>query len=124
MKSPCIRHNAQLITQVCYSITFTTGGVDLTIFHHNIKLYYTNLNYHVQCTRNFHRRHFYFKMIILSMHLLPRLNVMLDFICMEPVDLTGPTTKYKMTNSCQQWDSNTQPPDLYSDALPTELPRF
>ena len=30
-------------------------------------------------------------------------------------------TKYKMKNSCPQWDSNPQPLDLKSDALPTEL---
>ena len=49
---------------------------------------------------------------------------MLDFICMGPVDLTGArrkrqNTKWKMP--CPQWDSNPQPFDWKSDALPTEL---
>ena len=44
---------------------------------------------------------------------------MLDFICMGPVDLPGQNTKWKI--SCPQWDSNPQPFDSKSDALPTEL---
>ena len=34
----------------------------------------------------------------LSMHLLPRLNGILDFICMEPVDLPGVHQKRQNTN--------------------------
>ena len=45
------------------------------------------------------------------MHLLRRLNVMLDFInfvlgsCREH----GTSENYKMKNSCSQWDSNPRP---------------
>ena len=52
------------------------------------------------------------------------MDVMLDFICMGAVDLPGARRKrqkYKMKNYCQQWDSNPQPSDFKSDALPTEL---
>ena len=34
-------------------------------------------------------------MIILSMHLLPRINVMFDFICMDSVDMRGARGKRK-----------------------------
>ena len=49
---------------------------------------------------------------------------MLDFICMGPVDL--PEARRKRQNTkwkipCPQWDSNPQPFDSKSDALPTEL---
>ena len=43
----------------------------------------TNINYNVV------RPPFFFKMTILSMHLLLRMNVMLDCICMGSVDLPG-----------------------------------
>ena len=49
---------------------------------------------------------------------------MLDFICMGPVDLPGARRKRQNTKwkiSCPQWDSNPQPSDSKSDALPTEL---
>ena len=49
---------------------------------------------------------------------------MLDFICMGPVDLTGARRKLQNTKwkiPCPQWDSNPQPFDHKSDALPTEL---
>ena len=49
---------------------------------------------------------------------------MLDFICMGPVDLPGARRKRQNTKwkiSCPQWDSNSQPFDSKSDALPTEL---
>ena len=55
---------------------------------------------------------------------IPRADVMLDFICMGPVDLSGArrnATKYKMKNFCPQRDSNPQPSYWKSDALPTEL---
>ena len=47
---------------------------------------------------------------------------MLDFICMGQVDLSGArrkAIKYKVQNSCPQLDSNSQPSDWKSDALPT-----
>ena len=49
---------------------------------------------------------------------------MLDFICMGPVDLPGARRKRqnpKWKIPCPQWDSNPQPLDSKSDALPTEL---
>ena len=49
---------------------------------------------------------------------------MIDFICMGPVDLTGARRKRQNTKlkiPCPQWDSNPQPFDSKSDALPTEL---
>ena len=52
------------------------------------------------------------------------MDVMLDFICMGAVDLPGVRRKRQNTkwkNSCPQLDSNPQPLDLKSDALPTEL---
>ena len=55
---------------------------------------------------------------------ITRMDVMLDFICMGPVDLTGARRKRQNTkwkNPCPQWDSNPQPVDSKSDALPTEL---
>ena len=64
-------------------------------------------------------------MIILSMLLLPRMNVMLDFICMGPIDLPG--TRRKRQNKKRKirahiWTYNL---DIFSPtALPTELPGF
>ena len=55
---------------------------------------------------------------------LTRMDVMLDFICMGPVDLPGARRKRQNTKwkiLCPQWDSNPQPFDSKSDALPTEL---
>ena len=55
---------------------------------------------------------------------ITRLDVMLDFICMGPVDLPGARRKRRNTKwkvPCPQWDSNPQPFDSKSDALPTEL---
>ena len=55
---------------------------------------------------------------------ITRMDVMLDFICMGPVDLPGARPKRQNTKwkiSCPQWDSNPQPFDSESDALPTEL---
>ena len=49
---------------------------------------------------------------------------MLDFICMGPVDLRGARRKRQNTKwkgPCPQWDSNPQPFDSKSDALPNEL---
>ena len=42
----------------------------------------------------------------------------------RPARSASEATKYKMKNSCPQWDSNPQPSDLKSDALPTELAGF
>ena len=39
----------------------------------------------------------------------------------QPAGSASKATKCKMGNSCSQWDSNQQPWDLKSDALPTEL---
>ena len=55
---------------------------------------------------------------------ITRMDVMLDFICMGPVDLPGARRKRQNTKwkiSSPQWDSNPQPFDSKSDALPTEL---
>ena len=55
---------------------------------------------------------------------ITRMDVMLDFICMGPVDLPGARRKRQNTKwkiPCPQWDSNPQPFDSKSDALPTEL---
>ena len=55
---------------------------------------------------------------------IPRMDVMLDFICMRPVYLQGARRKRQNTKwkkSCPQWDSNPQPQDLKTGALPTEL---
>ena len=48
------------------------------------------------------------RMIILTMYLLPRINVMLDFICMGSAELRGATKKLIIQNEkfCPQWDSN------------------
>ena len=50
------------------------------------------------------------------------MNVMLDVICMGPVDCQERVESDKIQNkkkSCPQWDSNPQALDLRSDALPT-----
>ena len=55
---------------------------------------------------------------------ITRMDVMLDFICIGPVDLIGARRKRQNTKwkiPCPQWDSNPQPFDSKSDALPTEL---
>ena len=39
----------------------------------------------------------------------------------RPARSASEARKYKMKNSCPLWDSNPQPSDLKSDALPTEL---
>ena len=65
--------------------------------------------------------------IIFSLSLctyITRMDVMLDFICMGPLDLPG--VRWKRQNPkwkihCPQWDSNPQSSDSKSDALPTEL---
>ena len=68
-----------------------------------------------------------FKINFLSLSLctyITQMDVMLDFICMGPVDLPGARRKRQNTKwkiSCPQWDSNPQPFDSKSDALPTEL---
>ena len=53
-----------------------------------------------------------FKIIFLSLcTYITRMDVMLDFICMGPVDLTGARQKRQNTKwkiSCRQWDSNPQ----------------
>ena len=42
------------------------------------------------------------------MHLLPRMNIMFDFIWMGLVELRGTRKKRKLLNenACSQWDSN------------------
>ena len=42
----------------------------------------------------------------------------------RPVRSTSKATRYKMKKSCPQWDSNPQPWDFKSDALPTALARL
>ena len=39
----------------------------------------------------------------------------------RPARSASKATKYKMKKSCPQWNSNPQPWDLKSDALPTEI---
>ena len=56
-----------------------------------LKLVSTTFNYRV------HVPPFFFQMIILSMHLLSRMDVMLDFICMWSVDLRGARGKRNNT---------------------------
>ena len=49
---------------------------------------------------------------------------MLDFICKGPVGLPGARRERQNTKCktpCPQWDSNPQPSNSKSDALPTEL---
>ena len=51
------------------------------------------------------------------------MDVMLDFICMGPVDLSGARRKRQNTKwkiPCSQWDSNPQPLDSKSDAVTSE----
>ena len=55
-----------------------------------LKLERTNLNNSVLGTST---AAIFSQMIILSMHLLPRINDMIDFICMGPVDLPGARRK-------------------------------
>ena len=58
------------------------------------------------------------------MYLYTSVHVMVDFICMGPVDLPGARRKRQNTKwkiPCPQWDSNPQPLDSKTDALPTEL---
>ena len=66
-----------------------------------LKLVRTNLNYRWTTPQ-------FFKMTVLStsMHLLPRMNAMLDFICVRPVELPGAQNKLKLQNSCPQLESN------------------
>ena len=51
------------------------------------------------------------------MHLLPRMNVMLDFICMGPVDLPGAWNKLKLQN--EKFSSAMAAPDYESNVLLT-----
>ena len=55
-----------------------------------LKLVRTNLNYRVLGTST---AAIFFQMIIFYMHLLHRMHVMLDFICMGPVELSGACRK-------------------------------
>ena len=64
------------------------------------------------------------QMIILSMHLYTfdrRLAWFHLYGTSRPVRSVSKSTKFKMKNSWPQWESNQQPWDLKSDALPTEL---
>ena len=66
----------------------------LTSFY--LKLERTYLNYRALATTNdVAPPPFFFQMTILSMHLLPRMNFMLDFICIGSVDLRGARGKRK-----------------------------
>ena len=56
-------------------------------YYQPLKLVRTNLNYRVQGTSI--PPPFFFQMNVNFMHLLRRMNVMLDFICMGSVDLQG-----------------------------------
>ena len=62
----------------------------------------------------------------LSMHLLPRMNAMLDFIWPLPVQLRGTRNKWTFTKNlihCRFRTSNTtRPPDYKSTVLTTRLP--
>ena len=49
-----------------------------------LKLVRINLNYRLVCTNT---AAFFFQMSILDMHLIPWINVKLDFICMSSVDI-------------------------------------
>ena len=62
---------------------------------HSLKLARNNLKYRVQGTST---PLFFYQMIIFSMHLLPRVNVMLDFIYMDSIDLLGARGKRKIQN--------------------------
>ena len=73
---------------------------------YSFNLLRTNLNNDVLGTSS---TPYFFQMIISSMHLLSRMNVMLDFICMGSVDLQGAhgkAKKYKMNKYCPQFSSN------------------
>ena len=59
-----------------------------------LKLVRSNLNYRVLGTSI---AAIFFRMFILPMHILPRMNIMLDFICMGPVVLPGARRKRQNT---------------------------
>ena len=59
-----------------------------------LKLVRTNLNYREQETGT---AAILFQKVIFSMHFLPRMNVMLDFICIGPVYLPGARRKRQNT---------------------------
>ena len=66
----------------------------------------------------------FFQMIILSMYLYTsdgRRAWFHLYGTSRPARSASKATKYKMKNPCQQWDSNPQPWDSKSDALPTKL---
>ena len=67
----------------------------LSDLKHMSKLVRTNFIYRVLGTTT---AAIFFHMIILFMHLLPRMNVMLYFICMGPVDLPGARRKRQNSN--------------------------
>ena len=52
----------------------------------SLKLVHTSFNNRVLGTNT---AAIFLQMIILSMHILPQIDVLLDFICMAPVDLSG-----------------------------------
>ena len=61
----------------------------------SLKLVRTNLNYRKALGTSIAA--IFFQIIILSMHLLSRMNVMLDFIYMGPVDLPWAHRKWQYT---------------------------
>ena len=63
--------------------------------HYCLKLVHTNLNY---CVLGTSAAGIFFQIIILSMHLLPRINVMVDFICMSSVHPQGAHESEKIQN--------------------------
>ena len=86
----CIRRSLNVKEERFFFFCF------IVVFH-ILKLVRTNINYIVLGTST---------VIFLSMHLLLRMNVILDFICLASVDLRGARgKKYKMKNICSWWDS-------------------
>ena len=100
---------------VWFKWQFATYAVQIEWYKIFLKLVRTLLNYGELGTST---NIFSFKWLFSLCTYIPRMNVMLDFICMGPVDLRVESDN--MNNSCPQWDSNPQPWDLKSDALPTE----
>ena len=64
-----------------------------------------------------------FKIIFLSMHLLPRMNVMLDFIWTPPVQLRGARNKWTLQKNLVHGTilstNTTRPPDYKSTVITT-----
>ena len=82
--SPCSQHLSKILTFGMFGVDMIIWQVDLIIWQLSRHIYMTSrLNIILYCAIIF------LNIILISMHLLPWTNVLLNFICMDAVELQG-----------------------------------